>query len=115
MEAKKLLISSAASQLGKPHKQQKRLSSIDIKKAYFNAPAKRALYVVLPDEFLSPGEKGKICGKLNFSLYGTRDAASNWEAHYTEVLKGPEISTGVVIAVRILPSGQGNRNSGSWG
>ena len=42
---------------------------------------------MLPDEFLNPGDKGKVCGKLNFSLYGTRDAASNWEAHYTNVLK----------------------------
>ena len=86
LEAKKLLISKAASQLGVPYKQQKRLSFIDIKKAYFNAPAKRDLFVALPDEFLEPGEKGKVCGKLNFSLYGTRDAASNWEAHYTSVL-----------------------------
>ena len=86
LEAKKYLISCAASQIGKPYKKQKRLGFIDIKKAYFNAPAKRDLYVVLPDEFLDPGEKGKVCGKLNYSLYGTRDAASNWEAHYTSVL-----------------------------
>ena len=29
---------------------------------------------------------GKTCGKLNFSLYGTRDAASNWEECYAEFL-----------------------------
>ena len=95
LEAKKLLISSAASQLGKPYVQQKRLNFIDIKKAYFNAFAKRDLYVQLPDEFLEPGEKGKVCGKLNFSLYGTRDAASNWEAHYTNVLRGLGFTRGL--------------------
>ena len=40
----------------------------------------------LPDEFLEKREIGKVCGKLNYSLYGTRDAASNWEEHYTQVL-----------------------------
>ena len=28
-----------------------------------------------------------MCGKLNYSLYGTRDAASNWEECYVEFLK----------------------------
>ena len=60
LEPKKLLISSAASQMGKPQNKQKRLSFIDIKKPYFNAPAKRDLFVQLPDEFLDKGEKG--CG-----------------------------------------------------
>ena len=46
----------------------------------------RDIYVELPDEFLEPGEKGKVCGKLNYSLYGTRDAAKNWENHYANVL-----------------------------
>ena len=95
LEAKKLLISSAASQMGKPQNKQKRLSFIDIKKAYFNAPAKRDLFVQLPDEFLDKGEKGVVCGKLNFSLYGTRDAATNWEAHYTNILKGLGFSQGL--------------------
>ena len=27
-----------------------------------------------------------MCGKLVKSLYGTRDAAQNWEAEYTETL-----------------------------
>jgi len=29
-----------------------------------------------------------MVGKLNFAMYGTRDAASSWEACYTEVMKG---------------------------
>ena len=26
---------------------------------------------------MKPGEHGNVCGKLNYSLYGTRDAAMN--------------------------------------
>ena len=32
------------------------------------------------------GDEG-MCGKLNLSMYGTRDAASNWEAAYSGQLK----------------------------
>ena len=41
-------------------------------------------YVRLPEE---DSEEG-ICGKLNVSLFGTRDAARNWEEKYVEVLSG---------------------------
>ena len=69
LEAKKYLISCAASQLGVPQSKQKRLSFIDIKKAYFNAPAKRDLFVDLPGEFLEPGGKGNVCGNKKFSSF----------------------------------------------
>ena len=45
------------------------------------------MYVQLPEEFCEPGEFGNVCGKLNYSLYGTRDTASNWEECYVELLK----------------------------
>ena len=60
---------------------------IDVSKAYFHAPAQRPVYVALPDEALSDSEReGHICGRLNYSLYGTRDAAQNWEVAYTDFL-----------------------------
>ena len=37
-------------------------------------------YVQLPDELNEPGR----CGKLIYNLYGTRIAASAWEADYGE-------------------------------
>ena len=40
----------------------------------------------LPEEFCEPGEFGNVCGRLKCSLYCTRDAASNWEACYAELL-----------------------------
>jgi hypothetical protein len=86
LEAKKALLHMAANQIGIPKKRFRKLGFIDIKKAYFHAKAKRLVYVDLPDEALEPGEKGKVCGRLNYSLYGTRDAANNWEDTYTEVM-----------------------------
>ena len=86
LEAKKALIALAACQKGVEPQKLKKLGFVDIRKAYFHAKVKRLIYVELPPEFLEPHEVGKVCGKLNFSLYGTRDAASNWEECYAEFL-----------------------------
>ena len=53
-----------------------------MKKAYLHAPVRGDKYVQLPEEDAAEG----MCGKLNVSLYGTRDAARNWEEKYVEVL-----------------------------
>ena len=58
----------------------------DVSRAYFYAKVSRPVYVKLPDEDVGPGDEGK-CGKLVMSMYGTRDAALNWSAEYTEVLR----------------------------
>ena len=50
----------------------------DAKRVYFNAKATRTVFIQLPPEDPRYGEKG-ICGKLHLSMYGTRDAAQNWE------------------------------------
>ena len=66
--------------MGIPHNKIKKLSFIDVSKAYFHAPARRLVYVKLPDEALEPHERGgHVVGRLNYSLYGTSDAAQNWE------------------------------------
>ena len=56
---------------------------IDIRKAYFNAPARRAVYVELPTEIAEPG----TCGRLFKPLYGARDAAQNWEVEYSRFME----------------------------
>ena len=48
---------------------------LDIKKAHFWAPARRRILVELPDEL---GLSTDYVGLLRRSLYGTRDAPSNW-------------------------------------
>ena len=60
-----------------------KLDFIDVRRAYFHAKAKREMYIELPME---DSEEG-MCGILRKSMYGTRDAAQNWEEEYTSFLK----------------------------
>ena len=56
---------------------------IDIRRAFFHADAIRDVYIELPAEDYEEG----MCGKLEKSMYGTRDAAQNWEAAYCEFME----------------------------
>ena len=58
----------------------------------FYAPAKRHLYIELPEE----DELGdhSMLGKLNVSLYGTRDAANNWLEHLTTHMESIDFQRG---------------------
>ena len=104
LEAKKLLVSLAASNLTHNNKPLK-LAFIDIKKAYLYARARRAVYVELP-----PGEEQSgMCARLNVSLYGTRDAAQNWEYAYTEVLEGMGYTRGVSTPCAFYNRDRGTR------
>ena len=82
LEALKLLVSDCATEQGS----ETHLMLSDVKRAYFHAPAVRELYVELPDE--DPGKAQGLVGKLNLSLYGTRDAAANWQKCVAEHLVG---------------------------
>ena len=62
-----------------------KLMYADVSRAYFYAKAIRPVYVQLTEEDLEDGDEGK-CGKLLMSMYGTRDAALNWSAEYTQTL-----------------------------
>eukprot|EP00973_Karenia_brevis_P029192 4026328-Karenia_brevis.AAC.1 len=57
---------------------------IDVKKARLNAECKEDVYLDLPEECNSP--RG-FCGKLKRWMYGVRQAAAAWEAHYSEKLE----------------------------
>ncbi len=59
--------------------------SNDMKKATFYAPATRPIYIRIPEEDWEEGDECRV-GKLNLSLYGTRDAAMNWAKTYTDVM-----------------------------
>ena len=50
----------------------------DVKRAYFHAKVTRDIYVEIPQEDRVEGE-GDMVGKLELCLYGTRDAALNWQ------------------------------------
>ena len=45
----------------------------------------------LPEEDKEEG----MCGRLEKSMYGTRDAAQNWELEHTELLLGAGFTQGV--------------------
>ena len=85
LEGIKLVASDVASKKGRV------MVTVDVRRAYFYAKAKRRIFVELPDEDKRPGEES-MCGMLNVSLYGARDAAQNWE----EELGGYLMSLGFV-------------------
>ena len=57
----------------------------DISRVFFHSPAKRRVYVQLPEED-KEGNQEQLCGRLNFSTHGTRDAAQNWFDAYSQQL-----------------------------
>ena len=83
LESLRLICAICASRQSghRPH----RLMSVDVKRAYFYAKSRRPMYVEIPIEDFEDGDEHRI-GKLNLSLYGTRDAAQNWAAEYKEFL-----------------------------
>ena len=82
LEAIRLLLSEAATR-PRGGKREKKILLIDVRKAHLHAEAVRDVFVDLPPEV---AVKGK-CAHLRRCLYGTRDAASRWEALYTKKLE----------------------------
>ena len=60
---------------------------IDVRRAYFYAPVQRPVFIEIPAEDRMPGDEDMV-GELDFSLYGTRDAAQNWESAYSTFMEG---------------------------
>ena len=83
LEAKKLLFSMAVSEgIGFGKGWHCKLDFIDVRRAYFHAASRRTVYVRLPPEDHEPGK----VGRLKKSMYGTRDAAHNWECEYRQFM-----------------------------
>ena len=74
LEALRLIVSRAATCDG----QTRELMINDVRRAYFYAEATRELYVELPKEDAEYRQGDKV-GRLRLCLYGTRDAALNWQ------------------------------------
>ena len=85
LEALRLILSIAAT--NHQNESNYKIMTNDVSRAYFYAPVKEGqyIYVQLPEEDREPGEE-HMCGRLNYSMYGTRRAATNWQSHYTNVL-----------------------------
>ena len=81
LEALKAIISVAAN-----HKETFSIMHIDVSRAYFHAKAQRPVLIRLPAEDRMGTDAGKI-GLMKKTMYGTRDAASNWERDWQERVK----------------------------
>ena len=81
IEALRFLLSKAAT----AGQVEKAVMLNDVSRAFFNAKVTREVYVQLPAEDVEPGEEGMV-GRLNLCLYGTRDAAMNWQECVAEQL-----------------------------
>ena len=85
LEALRALVSAVATGDGSKNAEDERvMMTMDVSRAFFYAPATRDVYVELPDE--EGLDKTKFCAKLNYSLYGTRDAPMNWAETYSKHL-----------------------------
>ena len=69
------------------------MALVDVRRAYFYAPARRRVFVELPPEDYQPGDE-HMCGLLRYSLYGTRDAAHNWEEELATTLSDLKLTRG---------------------
>ncbi len=63
----------------------------DIVRAYFHAKARRKVYVHLSAEDFEVG----LRGRLRKAMYGTRNAAPNWEMVCTEMMLEAKFEQGV--------------------
>ena len=84
LEALRFLIHDAAT-VGSG---QKVVMINDVARAFFEARVKRKVCIEIPAEDLNDGDVGKdLVGLLNMSLYGTRDAAKNWQEEVAVTMK----------------------------
>ena len=67
---------------------------VDVRRAHFYAPARRRVFVELPPEDYQPGDE-HVCGLLQYSLYGTRDAAQSWEEELASTLSDLKLTRGI--------------------
>ena len=84
LEALRYIIGKAATHSG----DEKVVMVNDIARAFFEARIKREVCVEIPDEDKTEADKQRdVVGVLNMSLYGTRDAARNWQEEVARMMK----------------------------
>ena len=95
LEALRLLVSEAATiDYNKEGKCKKKVIMInDVARAFFEAEATRQICIELPEEDKLPNERDQV-GLLLKSLYGTRDAAMNFQREVRKVMSNCGFSNG---------------------
>ena len=92
LEALRLLVSEAATTGG----EEKLVMLNDVARAFFEAPMRRKLCIELPEEDLEDGEtRENTVGLLLMSLYGTRDAATNFQQEVKKFMTGNGFKQGL--------------------
>ena len=91
LEGLKCLLSRAMGRRMSRRGKRLKIAFIDIKKAHLFAKTTRKIFIELRWEDQAPG----MVGELVYCLYGTRDAAANFEATYTAVLVAARFTQGV--------------------
>lgn len=80
----------------------------DISRAFVHAKRQGEVFVQFPSEDVMPGER-RMCGRLGYTIYGTRGAAQNWFEEYSQMSSDigckPGLATPCVLyrAERALP------------
>ena len=85
LEAMKLIISIAATR-NSEGKVDKKIMANDISRAYFYARSESPTFVEICSEDFEAGDEDR-CGELQVSMYGTRQAAQNWQHCMTELME----------------------------
>ena len=97
IEAVRLVVSHAASYGEHGQGGERGFMVIDVRRAYFNARARRKVYTEIPGEDWENGDENR-CAELVHSLYGTRDAGRNWYEELRGFLEGLGGTTGEASA-----------------
>ena len=96
LEAKRMLLSRAATRKTVGQTGLRKLLFIDTKKAHLNPRCMQDVFIELPEEAgCGPG----VCGELNYWLYGFRPAAAAWEKLYPDKLVECGFERGLTCAV----------------
>ena len=94
LEALKLLVSDAAtvdSMARNSSKEEKAVMVNDVARTFFEAPTSREVAVELPVED-GGGPGSEMFGLLQKSLYGTRDAAANFQREVKKFMRSRTLS-----------------------
>ena len=98
LEALKILCRIASSR-----RKEYEMMHIDVSRAYFHAAVTRPVIIEIPPEDWQEGDDGKV-GVLLKSMYGTRDAASNWASEFTKTLQKVGFEVGGIFVQRVPAS-----------
>ena len=87
----------------------------DVARAFFEAEATRQLCIEIPEEDRTElDDQLDQVGWLKKSLYGTRDAATNWQEEIARSMKKWGGCAGCVQPVHLPPPTQAVGDDGAW-